>query len=51
LDAFIAGRDEARELASLKAILAFRGIPAGEVRAPLGRLDPAGRAALRGLVP
>jgi 4-hydroxy-tetrahydrodipicolinate synthase len=51
LDAFIAGRDEARELASLKAILAFRGIPAGEVRAPLSRLDPAGRAALRRLVP
>ncbi len=51
LDTFIAGRDEARELASLKAILAFRGVPAGEVRAPLGRLDPAGRAALRGLVP
>jgi dihydrodipicolinate synthase/N-acetylneuraminate lyase len=51
LDAFIAGRDEARELASLKAILALRGIQAGEVRAPLGRLDPAGRAALRRLVP
>jgi dihydrodipicolinate synthase/N-acetylneuraminate lyase len=49
LDAFIAGRDEVRELASLKAILGFRGVPAGEVRAPLGRLDLAGREALRGL--
>jgi dihydrodipicolinate synthase/N-acetylneuraminate lyase len=49
LDAFIAGRDQAKELASLKAILAFRGVPAGEVRAPLRRLDPAGREALRGL--
>jgi dihydrodipicolinate synthase/N-acetylneuraminate lyase len=51
LDAFIAGRDEARELASFKAILGLRGIPVGEVRAPLGRLDEAGRAALGRLVP
>jgi 4-hydroxy-tetrahydrodipicolinate synthase len=51
LDAFIAGRDEARELASFKAILGLRGVPVGEVRAPLGRLDQEGFAALRRWVP
>jgi 4-hydroxy-tetrahydrodipicolinate synthase len=51
LDAFIAGRDEARELSSFKAILRLRGMPVGDVRAPLGRLDREGLAALRRLVP
>jgi 4-hydroxy-tetrahydrodipicolinate synthase len=51
LDDFIAARDPRCELSSLKALLAHRGVPAGDVRAPLKRVNEEGRAALKRLVP
>ena len=51
LDAFIAARDGSCELSTFKAILAHRGVPAGEVRRPLKRLGEQGREAVRRLVP
>jgi dihydrodipicolinate synthase/N-acetylneuraminate lyase len=47
LDRFIAGRDGSSELSFFKALLALQGVPVGDVRPPLARLDPEGRAALR----
>jgi dihydrodipicolinate synthase/N-acetylneuraminate lyase len=38
LDAFIASVDERAELSTFKRILALRGVPAGDVRPPLGSL-------------
>ncbi len=46
LNRFIAGREGASELSFFKALLALRGVPVGEVRLPLPRLGPEGRAAL-----
>jgi 4-hydroxy-tetrahydrodipicolinate synthase len=46
LDAFIAGREGSSELSFFKALLALRGVPVGDVRPPLSRLGPEGRAAL-----
>lgn len=46
LDDFISGRDARCELSCFKALLALRGVPVGEVRAPLARLGEEGRAEL-----
>jgi 4-hydroxy-tetrahydrodipicolinate synthase len=46
LDGFIAGIDGSAELSSFKAILGWRGVPAGEVRRPLKPLPASGRRAL-----
>jgi len=51
LDDFIAGQDSRCELSSLKALLALRGIPVGDVRLPLKRLGAGGREALRRFLP
>jgi dihydrodipicolinate synthase/N-acetylneuraminate lyase len=51
LDDFVAGRDSSCELSSLKALLALRGVPVGDVRPPLKRLGTEGREALRRLLP
>jgi len=47
LDRFIAGREESSELSFFKALLALRGVRAGEVRPPLARLGEQGRETLR----
>ena len=46
LDEFIAGRDPACELSTFKALLALRGVPVGDVRAPLKRVAEGSRADL-----
>ena len=50
LDDFIAGRDPACELSTFKALLALRGVPVGDVRAPLKRVAESGRAGLQRLL-
>ncbi|MCX7031458.1 MAG: dihydrodipicolinate synthase family protein [Spirochaetes bacterium] len=51
LDDFIASLDSSCELSSLKALLALRGMPVGDVRLPLKHLGSEGREALRRLLP
>jgi dihydrodipicolinate synthase/N-acetylneuraminate lyase len=51
LDEFIAGRDPACELSSFKALLALRGVPVGDARPPLKKLDDRGRKALARFLP
>ena len=51
LDDFINACDPSCTLSSFKAMLANRGVPVGDVRAPLKRVGEEGRAALRRLLP
>jgi 4-hydroxy-tetrahydrodipicolinate synthase len=46
LEEFISARDPSCELSTFKGLCALRGIPVGDVRAPLKRLTADGKAAL-----